>query len=135
MACLYLTQFEGEVDIDNTLYVLRKKGFDGTDNVFFHLRWVDVTKIIKVLLSNESDLYAKRIYEDILKLLNQRNLVPFDGFSKLPLKLNLRGLLLPVFLAWTNNSHEHFRGFSPPHADLSLNNKKTIFYGGYNERR
>jgi hypothetical protein len=132
MAFLYLTQFEGEAEIDSTLSILRKKGFDGTENVFFHLRWVDVTKIIKALESNESDLYAKRIFEDILKLLNYRNLAPFDGFSELPPKLRRRGLLSsPVFFARTVKScDEYFRGFSPPHADLILSHKRTIFYGG-----
>jgi len=132
LAFIYLTPFEAEYEIEQSLNILRTKGIEEAQNKFFHLKWQEIFKVVDLLLSNEQDSYKKAIYEDIKRLLEFKNLLPFAEFSELPTELSSELLLqFPIFFESKDvKSSRFFKGFLPPPKTLELKYKTTVYYGG-----
>ncbi len=120
LALIYLTQFEAELEIEESLKALELKGIRDAQDKFFHLKWQELPKIIELLLSKEHDPYKKIIYTDIKKLMELKALLPFTRFSPLPVELSHDLLLeFPVFFQTEDKRGEYFRGFPPLPKQLS----------------
>lgn len=112
LAFIYLTQFEAELELEQTLDVLESKGIGDAKNKFFHLRWQQISNIIEPILLKEHDANKKAIYTDIKELMIFKNLVPFTRFSKVPVGLTPELLLqLPVFFESEDIRRRHFTRF------------------------
>ena len=111
LALIYLTQFEAENEIQQSLQVLQEQGFRAHDK-FFHLRWQELIGIVSHLATSGNDPHKKAIYEDLMQLLRFKNLVPFSGFSGLPEKILGDTLVrLPIFFELSNAERKPFSGF------------------------
>lgn len=147
LAFIYLTQFEAELEIEQTLDVLEAEGIRDAQNKFFHLRWQELPRIMELILLKEHEAYKKAIYTDIKELMIFKNLLPFTQFSELPAGLS-PGLLLqfPAFFESENTRFKNFTHFSdlpdqlPPqllsHVPVFLylqGTKGSTFFGGFPE--
>lgn len=132
LAIIYLTQYEASEEIADTLDVLEKEGKKDVDDKFFHLKWQSVACVIENLLRNEKDLYRERIYDDIYKLLDFKNLTPFKGFSGLPEKIEFEQLFesSAFFNTAEKILNNRFNGYLPIPKKLKLDYDKIIYYGG-----
>jgi hypothetical protein len=132
LAIIYLTQFEAKEEIEDTLLAFDHDSRKDAQNKFFHLKWQTVARIIERLADNEKDSYKKKIYDDIYKLLEYKNLTPFKGFSGIREKFSPEHLVrLPIFIVFEESfSKKQFNGFSGmPDSVKAVYNKK-IYYGG-----
>lgn len=132
LAFVYVTQFEAELEIEETLGVLESNGLSCAQDKFFHLRWQEMSKIIEAKLSKEHDAYRKAIYTDIRELMVFKNLLPFRQFSKLPSGLSAELLSqFPVFLYLQDpEGGPFFNGFPEIPKSLRLEYGTSIYYGG-----
>jgi len=132
LAIIYLTQFEAREEIADTLSALAKEDKKDVSNRFFHLKWQNVAGVIENLCLGEKDLYRKKIYDDIYKLLDFKNLMPFKGFSSLQKKIGLEQLLtLPIFFGAPKMIlNMQFNGYSSIPKKLKIDYDKVIYYGG-----
>jgi len=147
LAFIYLTQFEAELEIEQTLDVLESKGIRDAQNKFFHLRWQEISKIIEPVLLKEHDAYKKTIYTDIKELMAFKNLLPFTQFSELHVELSPELLLqFPVFFESEDTKGKHFTHFPNLPKQLSLEllsqfpvfldlqgTKRSCFFSGFPE--
>jgi hypothetical protein len=92
LAFIYLTKFEAQHEIEETIRLMESRGISDAKSRLFHLRWQDVSRVIESILSKELVPYKRCIYNDIMKLMALKNFLPFRGFSKLPKELSA-GLL------------------------------------------
>ena len=132
LAIIYLTQFEARDEIVDTLNALAKEDKKDVSNIFFHLKWQNVAGVIENLCLGEKDLYRKKIYDDIHKLLDFKNLIPFKGFSGLHEKICLEQLLtFPIFFSTAKTIlNRQFNGYSSIPKKLKIDYDKVIYYGG-----
>ena len=113
LALIYLTQFEAKREIEESLSFLETKGIQDAQDRFFHLRWQEVSKVIKPFLLEPDYTHKRIIYGDIDKLLEFRGLVPFRKFSLLPSSLSSDSLLkFPVFFKAEGWKVEKFTQFA-----------------------
>lgn len=110
LAFIYLTQFEAEREIEETLHVLEDEGIRDAQNKFFHLRWQELPRIMELILLKDHEAYKKAIYTDIKELMTFKNLLPFTQFSKLPAGLSPR--LLLQFPAFFESEYTKFKNFT-----------------------
>lgn len=111
LAMIYLTQFEAELEIEETLKLLESKD-KNAKNMIFHLRWQELVKTLDENIHKGNLDYSDAICSDIRQLLVFKNLVPFSKFSELPIDLS-RSVLYqsPIFFK-TDSGLNHFKGFS-----------------------
>jgi hypothetical protein len=113
LAFIYLTQFEAENEIEESVNILKSKGKIRAPEQFFHLRWQDVSKVIEKLMLKEKDTYRKAIYGDLRRLMEFKSLLPFRGFSEPHLKLSPELLLrFPVFFESLERRAQRFKHFA-----------------------
>lgn len=132
VAFIYLTQFEAEREIEQSLQILRAQGINAQDK-FFHLKWQQLLGVVNSIAISQERSYKKAICEDIIRLLRLKNLVPFTGFSHLPdeLSINLLGQA-PVFLKLVDGQSNSFKGFPMLSLNLSQIHRsgEYLFYKG-----
>ncbi len=120
LAFIYLTQFEAEHEIEDTLHILESKGIRSAENQFFHLTWQEISKMVEQILLKEHEAYKKAIYSDIKELMTFKNLLPFTKFSDLPAGLAPELLLQsPVFFEYDGTKRKSFTHFSDLPMQLS----------------
>ena len=120
MAVLYITHFEAESEIEQSLDILESSRIDAR-RIFFHLRWRDIWKILQKEIEKSEDHYERAIYNDIATLLELKNLLPFYRFSELPTHLSPDILLhIPVYFK-NPKRIRGFYGFTKPPEKMSLN--------------
>ena len=120
LAFIYLTQFEAEHEIEETLHVLDKEGIRDAQNKFFHLKWQELPRIMEPILLKEHEAYKKAIYSDIKELMTFKNLLPFTQFSELPVGLSPELLLqFPAFFESEDTKYKSFTHFSDLPKQLS----------------
>jgi len=130
LALVYLTQFEAELEIEESLKALELKGIRYAHDKFFHLRWQELPKIIEPLLLKEHDSYEKIICMDIKNLMESKALLPFTRFSKLSGELLPELLLVfPVFFETEDSKDKHFIGFTdlPEQLSAELLSQRPVF--------
>ena len=147
LAFIYLTQFEAELELEQTLDVLESKGIRDAQNKFFHLRWQQISEIIEPLSLKEHDANKKAIYTDIQELMTFKNLIPFARFSEVPVELSPELLLqLPVFFESEGTRRRYFTRFPDLPKQLSpgllshlpvflhlQSTKGSCFFSGFQE--
>ena len=127
LAFVYLTKFEAEYEIEETLQLLESRGVEDAKDKFFHLRWQDLSKVIESILSKELVTYKRDIYNDIIKLMAFKNLLPFRRFSKLPDELSAESLSqFPLFFESGNLERKLFTGFSDLPQQLSTESLSRV---------
>lgn len=147
LAFIYVTQFEAESEIEETLRILKTEGVRDAETKFFHLRWQEISRVIDRVLLKEQDYYKKRIYSDIKDLIIFKNLLPFTRFSELPVGLSSELLLqISVFIEFEDTKYKGFTKFSdlpkqispellshfPIYSNLQ-NTKDLTFFNGFPE--
>jgi hypothetical protein len=121
LAFIYLTQFEAEQEIEDSLRILEEKGIIEARNYFFHLRWQDLPRILNRVLSSADEQYKKAVCNDLKDLMDFKNLLPFTRFSQMP-----EGLVeslqpqFPVFLDVGSALTQQFKGFTTLPTSLSI---------------
>jgi hypothetical protein len=134
-AMIYLTQFEAELEIEETLTVLEPND-KNAKNLIFHLRWQELAKILEKDITGKSLDYKDAIRADLRQLLTYKNLVPFSKFSELP--ADLSGIVLlqsPVYFK-LNSGSKHFKGFShlPKHLPEYLLKHQPAFFNSLDSK-
>ena len=131
LAFIYLTQFEGADEIQQSLKILESLGIKAHQQLF-HLRWQQLAKIVFKRSVDEERSYEGGIFNDLKSLLIFKNLIPFSTFSNLPGELIRDSLLrIPVFFqSSVIDAEQTFKGFSIKPTMLQLCSDKKIFFGG-----
>lgn len=117
LAFIYLTKFEAQYEIEESIQLVQSRGVNDAKSKFFHLRWQDVSRVIESVLSEEIVAYKRSIYKDIIKLMAFKNLLPFRGFSRLPQELSAGFISqFPLFFESGDMEQNRFVKFSDlPH--------------------
>ncbi len=135
LGLVYLTYYPQKEEVENTIRKLTEEYVSFNKKTIYQLKWGDLAKIFKNYPLNKS--YDSTIAKDIFSILNKKNLIGFEGWSKVCPKLNV---LLEKFLkdktVFYRGKHFFECWFHVKSKDNDMlgkfNKNKSIFYRGGN---
>ena len=122
LGVVYLTKYPSRKELEDSLYYIKQKELDDSEEKLFQLRWFEITKSLENyngVLNRHEDLIVK----DLIEYLKYKNFVEFTDFTFQSKDFNFS----PDRFYFID--YKEFKGFSFLKQDFNIGVNETIIYG------